>query len=391
MLPCSLARKVSSVGSNKVKADGDYSAPVKPTRTKTESISDTTLGSWTTRCGEQSGIDGKMKQNAASNLSCLPALFVSSSKESSAFNKKQTAVPQVKSYITSTVLSNRTIITATKDSPTSTSSMPKSKVRLETDSAPKIQAALSPHKKSRFTWVKCQGTETSQKKTEVHQVLLNPVSASTPSSVVSRQSQASSKRLYRKHSFPSSTPRKSKYSWVSSSCSPTAAAKSALAKLPHKLFTPKAHKVPGKMAKEGPEGKKPTPTTISLKRGKVGGGASTSQANHGSRYRWKAVAATSSAAVRGAAPRSSRKSSVYQWTAQKNDSASRASRVQHSLSSPLSSSGFKLRSRTKIIRRCSSRSGSNTIIFLKSFATSGFTSSKPLSFWLRNQLESQER
>ncbi|XP_034167844.2 zinc finger CCCH domain-containing protein 3 [Pangasianodon hypophthalmus] len=350
---CSVMGKESSRGNNRVPADGGDRTVLKP-RTNIESITDLSESALV-KCGQQSGLDGKMRQSATSDIRCSATSAVLLSEESSAFNKKRTALPQVKSYLTRTVSSNRTVIMATKDLPTLTSSVPTAKVRLKADLAPEIQAALSPHKTSRFTWVKSQETETSQPRSEIHQFPPSSVSASTASPVVAKHTHTSSKKLHRKLSFSPSTPRTSKYSWVSSSCSPTAAAKSAIAKLPHKLFSPKALKVPGKTAKEGLEGKKLTTTAVISKRAKVSGGASTSHTSHGSRYRWKAVAATSTAVVRGTTPRSSRKSSVYRWTAQKDEkeSASPASRVQHSPSTPLPSSGFKLRSRTKIIRRCS--------------------------------------
>ncbi|KAF5903199.1 zinc finger CCCH domain-containing protein 3, partial [Clarias magur] len=199
--------------------------------------------------------------------------------------------------------------------------------RLKADSPSKIPTALSAHKKSQFTWVKSQGSKTSQTKPEIHQLSSSSVSASTASPVAATPTQTSSKKLH-------------------------AAAKSA--DLPQKLLSPKVHpKVPGKTAKEALEGKKLTTSSVSSKRTKVSGGASTS---HGSRYRWKAAATTFAAAASGSTSRPSRKSSVYQWTAQKDkkDSASPASRVQHSTSTPLSGSAFKLRSRTKIIRRSGS-------------------------------------
>ncbi|KAB5584338.1 hypothetical protein PHYPO_G00106280 [Pangasianodon hypophthalmus] len=287
---CSVMGKESSRGNNRVPADGGDRTVLKP-RTNIESITDLSESALV-KSGQQSGLDGKMRQSATSDIRCSATSAVLLSEESSAFNKKRTALPQVKSYLTRTVSSNRTVIMATKDLPTLTSSVPTAKVRLKADLAPEIQAALSPHKTSRFTWVKSQETETSQPRSEIHQFPPSSVSASTASPVVAKHTHTSSKKLHRKLSFSPSTPRTSKYSWVSSSCSPTAAAKSAIAKLPHKLFSPKALKVPGKTAKEGLEGKKLTTTAVISKRAKVSGGASTSHASHGSRYRWKAVAAT---------------------------------------------------------------------------------------------------
>ncbi|KAM9483340.1 zinc finger CCCH domain-containing protein 3 [Clarias gariepinus] len=264
----------------------------------------------------------------------------------SAFSKKQTALPQAPSNLTY----NRTAVTATKASSSSSSPpLTTSKVSLKAGSNSKIQTALSAHKKSQFTWVKSQGSKTNQTKPEIHQLSSSSVSASIASPVAATSTQTSSKKLDGKLSRSPSTSATSKYSWVSSSCSSTAAAK--LVDLPQKHLSPKVLKVPGKTAKEALEGKKLTTSTVSSKRAKVSGGATTS---HGSRYRWKAAATTSAAS--GSTSRTSRKSSVYRWTAQKDkkDSASPASRVQHSTSTPLSTSGFKLRSRTKIIRRSSS-------------------------------------
>lgn len=338
---CSLMDKVSSQGSNKITADGGNRTVLIPTRTNTESIADL-AESATLKLGRQIGLDGKLSSASS---------FLSSSEESSAFNKMHIALPQVKS--SSTVSSNRAVTMATADSSTLTS-ITSSQIRFEADSAPKIHT--SPHKNSRFTWVKSQGTETSQTKSEIHQSSSSLVSTST-ASPVAKPTHTSSKKLHRKLTPSSNTPKRSKYSWVSSSCSPTAAARSAFVKVQHKVFSPRALKVSGKTAKEGHEGKKLTATTVISKRAKISGGTSSSHMSHGSRYRWKAVTTTSGVYVRGSTPKSSRKSSVYQWTAQKDkkDSASPASRVQHSHSTPVSSSGFKLRSRTKIIRRSSNR------------------------------------
>lgn len=335
----SAMRQESSLGSNAVRGNSGDMALLKPTQTNIKSIADLAESA---KCGVQSAPDGKVRQNASPNIRCSSASLFPSSEESSAFNKKQAAMPHVKSYLTSTVSSSQTVLMASKDSQTLTSSKPTAEIRLKADSAPKIQAPLSPQKKSRFTWVKNQGT--SQMKSDLHRFSASSDSTSAASTLVVKQTQTSSKKLHRKLSFSPSTPKTSKYSWVSSSCSPTAAAKSAFTKSPHKLTSPKGLKVPGKL----------TTAAIVSKRAKVSGGTSTSHVSHGSRYRWKAVAASSATSARVSPPRSSRKGSVYRWTAQKDEKDS-GSRVQLSPSTPLSSSGFKLRSRTKIIRPCSNR------------------------------------
>ncbi|KAI5109399.1 zinc finger CCCH domain-containing protein 3, partial [Silurus meridionalis] len=357
----SITGKESLLQINNVPADGGDRTVLKSTRT--ESIVDP-IDSGLLKYGQKSAADVKMKPDATSNTSCSAALMVPSSKESSASNKKHTAPPQIKPCLKTTLSSNQTVKMPAKESPTP--SLPTSKVSLQADSPPKIQPALSPHKKSRFTWVKNQWTETSQTTAEIHQFSPSSASASSASPVVPKHTQTSSKKLHRKLSFSTSSSRTSKYSWVSSSCSPTASAKSTSAKLPHKRFSPKALKVIGKTSKEGLEGKKLTATSTVSKRAKVS--ASTSHASHDSRYCWKAVAAASSSAARGSTPRSSRKSSVYRWTAQKDekDSTWSASRVQQSPSTPLSSTGFKLRSRTKIISPASERRPNVGMVYIRS-------------------------
>lgn len=344
------------MGSNKYLGDHRVRTVLKPTQAIIESTTDL-LDSKVLKCGQ---LDRNMRPNATSNTRCLAASLVTSSEEPSAFNKKQTALLHVKSHLPSNVLSNQTVPMAPNDPQTMTSpnssliSPETAKIKLKGNIYSKIQAALSPHKKSPFTWVKLQGAETSQPKSDVQQSSTSSVSAATASPVNSKQTQTSIKKLHRKLSFSPTTPKTSKYSWVSSSCSPTAAARSALAKPQLKLFSSKALKVPGKTVKLGLEGKKLTTSAVLTKRNKVSGGAFTSTASKGSLYRWKAVAPSSAVSEHAASPRSSRRSSLYRWTAQKDTKYS-ASRIQHSPSTPLSSSGFKLRSRTKIIRRCSNR------------------------------------
>lgn len=307
---CVVMRQESSPGSNKIPSDSVVMPVLKPTQTNIESSADL-AESALLQCGLQIGPDGKVRHNVSLNIKCSASSIFPSSEESSAFNTK----PHEKSYLTSTVSSNQSALKTVKDSQTPTSSIPTAKIGLEADSAPKVQSALSPHKKSRFTWVKNQGTETSQTKSDIQHLSTSSDSVPTASPVVAKQTQTSSKKHHCKLSFSPGTRKTSKYSWVSSSSSPKEAAKSALTNPPHKLL-PKALNDPGK--------------------------------SHG-RYHWKAVAASSTVSAHVSTPRSSRKFSLYRWTAQKDERDS-ASRVQH-----LSCSGFKLRSRTKIIRPYSNR------------------------------------
>ncbi|XP_036417693.1 zinc finger CCCH domain-containing protein 3 [Colossoma macropomum] len=295
----------------------------------------------------------------------LPHLFPSS-EETRAFNKKNTlAQLQAKSHLTSSISSNRTVImaTASKDFssgqtvPPRACSSPALNLKLKSDSTARVHTVSSPHKRSQFTWVKSQGTKNSQP---------SPTSASvsTATAVVAsiKPVHGSNKKIQRKPSLSSGPTKTSKYSWVSSSCSTTAAGKVTPSKLPNKQLSPKALKVPGKATKEVLDGTKKlacTPSTPS-KRTKVSGGTSTPQVSHANRYCWKATAQSSSTVASGSTPRSSRKGSLYRWTAQKEGKDSglgpHPSRAQQNPSSThLSNSAFKLRSRTKIIRRYSNR------------------------------------
>ncbi|XP_060723551.1 zinc finger CCCH domain-containing protein 3 [Tachysurus vachellii] len=311
---CVVMRQESSQGSNKIPSDSGVMPVLKPTQTNIESSADL-AESALLQCGLHIGPNGKVRHNVSLNIKCSASSIFPSSEESSAFNTK----PHEKSYLTSTVSSNQTALKTVKDSQTPTSSIPTAKIGLQAESAPKVQSALSPHKKSRFTWVKNQGTKTSQTKSDIQHFSKSSDSVPTASPVVAKQTQTSSKKHHCKLSFSPGTRKTSKYSWVSSSSSPKEAAKSALANPSHKLL-PKAPNNPRK-----------------------------SHESLDSRYHWKAVAASSTVSAHVSKLRSSRKFSVYRWTAQKDETNS-ASRVQHSHSTPLSSSGFKLRSRTKIIR-----------------------------------------
>ncbi|XP_017577118.2 zinc finger CCCH domain-containing protein 3 [Pygocentrus nattereri] len=346
---------------------------LKPTRTKTEIgiKSNAELAGSSALIDSQQSKRNEMKTSlnattkTASDMICDTATSsVPSSEGTCAFNKKNTlAQLQAKSHFTSSVSSRRTVIMTTASEefssgqavPPRACSSPAANLKLKSDSTIRVHTVSSPHKKSQFTWVKSQGTKSSQP---------SPTSSSvsTATAVVAsiKPVHGSNKKIQRKPSLSSGPPKTSKYSWVSSSCSTTAAAKVTPSKLPNKQLSPKALKVLGKATKEGLDGTKKlasTPSTPS-KRTKVSGGTSTPPVSHANRYCWKAAAQSSSTVLTGSTLRSSRKGSLYRWTAQKEGKDSglgpHPSRAQQNPSiTHLSNSGFKLRSRTKIIRRYS--------------------------------------
>ncbi|XP_035380368.1 zinc finger CCCH domain-containing protein 3 isoform X2 [Electrophorus electricus] len=324
----------------------------------------------------QFGLERNIKLHAASQsasdlVSCSGTVSVSSSKEPSAFNKRQTlALSHMKSHVTSINLTNKTVIMA----PSYTSAHPPAALACFSAAsnlkhkngaaAAQVSAACSSPKRSRFIWVKCEGTGTSQPKPAICPAMRPPSSSlasAGPTAVANiKQVIGSNKKPHRRPGLCQGTPKTSAYSWVASSCSMGTVAKAAsLGKLPHK--PPKALKLPCKMGKDGLEGAKKIAFAplMAPKRAKAGGGSTASQVNHGSRYRWKAAPQSSSMGVCASTPKFSRKTSVYQWTARKQDRDSSpgplSSGLQHSPStaSP-SGGGVKLRNRAMINRKSSS-------------------------------------
>ncbi|XP_062853177.1 zinc finger CCCH domain-containing protein 3 isoform X2 [Trichomycterus rosablanca] len=316
---------------NRVSAADGMRTVQKPAKTKSQAATKSSADMNVP--GQQSGFELNRESNKTLNMgsSSLPA-----SEETSTFIKKDiSASSPGKTHHTSTISTNKTA----HNLPSSASTVPGSTIRLKEDSAAPVQAASSPNKSSRFTWVKNQNSKQST----------STVSAPAAPPAVAVQTHSSNRKRCRRLSLSSGAPKISKYSWVSTSCSSSTGAK-VPAKLPHKPLSPKSPKVPGKTIKE-----KLASTPLSSKRLKVNGGASTPHLGQASRYRWKAVAAASPVAVCTSTPKSSRKGSAYQWTAKREEKNSGLlpSRVQHCTSTPPSSGGFRLKSRTKIIRRLS--------------------------------------
>lgn len=371
-----LTGKESLLSGENIPATSTNRTVLKPTTNKSETgikpvsglAGSSLLSSYQQSERERKSLNASSK--SAPDMICDAATsFVSSSKETCAFDiKNPSAVQQEESHLTSSISSNRTVImaTGTKDSSSSqtvlsrTCSKPALNLKLQSESAVQGQTFSFPHKRSQFIWVKNQESKNSQPKSDTAESSPSPVSAATTSTSGAaniKQAHGSNKKVHRRSSFSSGPSKTSKYSWVSSTCSTMMAAKVTSAKPASKQLVPKTLKVPGKTTKEGLDGTKTFTSTSSTpsKRTKVSGGTSASQVSHASQYSWKAASHNLSAL--SSTPRSSRKGSVYRWTAQKDgkDSGLGTSRVQHFSTTPRSSSGFKLRSRTKIIRRHSSR------------------------------------
>ncbi|XP_072540398.1 uncharacterized protein zc3h3 isoform X2 [Salminus brasiliensis] len=378
-----ITKKESLLSGDVIRATSANRTILKSTQTKT----DTSVSSNADLAGSSStgAQQSEKKANptctskSASHMVCATATsFVSSYEETCAFKNKTSAPLQAKSHFTSSSSSaDRTVImaAATKDFSSAPTTPPQTcfssalNHRFKLDSTARAQTtSSSPHKTSQFTWVKSQGTTNSQLKPEIHSTVSSPNSGSGSAAAGIaniKNVHSSNKKAHRRPSLSSGPLKTSKYSWVSSSCSTATVTRGTPTKLPNKQPSPKAHKLPGKATKEGSDMTKKltcVPSTMS-KRTKVSGGTSTTHVNHANanRYSWKAAVQSSSGVSVGSTPRPSRKGSVYRWTAQKEgkDSGFRPhpSRVQTSPApTPLSSSGFKLRSRTKIIRRSSTSS-----------------------------------
>ncbi|KAK7155381.1 hypothetical protein R3I93_010118 [Phoxinus phoxinus] len=309
---------------------------------------------------------------------------------------KLSAQLQVKPHLPTAAISNRTVVlpSANKDSSmiSSTSNL-QSQASLSPTKLLQSQASLSPakllqsqatlsptklqlkpdstqtsiaspcHKKSRFTWVKNQEM-VNIKSTPKPVNSLSPASESTPGTATVRRVSTSNKRVSRKPlSLSLGAPKTSKYTWVSSSCSLSTGGKANTStKILRKPLSPKSLKIPVRTSQGGLEGPKKekrygTTSTTSSKKSRAGG-ATTSHAGHTSRYRWKAAGQNATANASSSTSRTTHKSTVYRWTANKNaqkgekgSAVSSSSARINPTTTQLSAGAFKLRSQTKIIRK----------------------------------------
>ncbi|XP_056606125.1 zinc finger CCCH domain-containing protein 3 [Triplophysa dalaica] len=261
---------------------------------------------------------------------------------------------------------NDSSLTSSDTSFQSHTSLTPTKLVQKPDSTQKCVASC--HKRSQFTWVKKQEVVNVKNipKTEAHPIetSVSPAPGSSPGTVKVRRLSGSNKRISHKPNLSLGSTKTSKYSWVSSSCSSSTAGKTNTTKQLRKPLSPKSYKVPVKITPFGFEGTKKTrsPTTLSVvsKKSKTGG-ASTSNVGHTSRYSWKPAGQGSTSNTTSSVPRSAHKNTAYQWVANKNGQKGEkrpvlSSSPAHSNTptTPKSSGAFKLRSRTKIIRRFSS-------------------------------------
>lgn len=307
---------------------------------------------------------------------------------------------QVKPHLPTAAISNRTVVlsSANKDSSmASATSNLQSQASLSPAKCLQSQASLSPtkllqcqaslspakphlkldstqtpiaspcRKRSRFTWVKNQEM-VNIKSTPKPVNSLSPASESSSGTATVRRVSSSNKRVSRKPlSLTLGDPKTSKYTWVSSSCSLSTAGKANTStKMLRKPLSPKSLKTPVRTSQGGLEGPKKekrygTTSTTSSKKSRAGG-ATTSHAGHTSRYRWKAAGQNATANASSSTSRTTHKSTVYRWTANKNaqkgekgSAVSSSSARFNPTTTPLSAGAFKLRSQTKIIRKSVSK------------------------------------
>ncbi|XP_042581942.1 zinc finger CCCH domain-containing protein 3-like [Cyprinus carpio] len=283
---------------------------------------------------------------------------------------KPSAPVQVKPHLSTATLSKRTVVmpTANIDCTIASSaasniqsqaSLSPTKLQLKVDSTQTCVASPC-HKKSRFTWVK------NQEKVNIKSTPKPVTSGSSPGTATVKRVSSSNKKVSRKPNLSLAAPKTSKYSWVSSSCSLSTAGKAnALTKTPRKPLSPKSLKVPVRTSQGGLEvpikEKRCASTFTTLSKKSKATGASTSHEDHASRYRWKAAGQSATANASSSISRPTHKGTVYQWTANKNGhkgekvfALSSNHNYMNLTTTPLSPGAFKLRSRTKIIRRSAS-------------------------------------
>ncbi|XDV35749.1 hypothetical protein PO909_005637 [Leuciscus waleckii] len=268
---------------------------------------------------------------------------------------------QVKPHLPTAAISNRTVVlsSANKDSSMASStsnlqsqaSLSPAKPQLKLDST-QTRIASPCRKRSRFTWVKNQEM-VNIKSTSKPVNSLSSATESSPGTATVRRVSSANKKVSRKPlSLSLGDPKTSKY---------TAGKANTSTKMLRKPLSPKSLKIPVRTSQGGQEGPKKekkygTTSTTSSKKSR-GGGATTSHAGHTSRYRWKAAGQNATANA-SSTSRTTHKSTVYRWTANKNaqkgekgSAVSSSSARINPTTTPLSAGAFKLRSQTKIIRK----------------------------------------
>ncbi|XP_073708652.1 uncharacterized protein zc3h3 [Garra rufa] len=294
-------------------------------------------------------------------------------KSSSAVNDHSIPLPvkppapvQVKPHLSTAALSSRTLVmpTASRDCTMASSasnsqsqaSLSPTKLQLKLDST-QTRVASPCHKKSRFTWVK------SQEMLNIKSTPKPVTPGSSPGAATVKRVSSSNKKVSRKPNLSLGSPKTSKYTWVSSSCSSSTAVKASTStKTPRKPLSPKSLKVPVRTSQGGLEGlkkeKRCATTLTTLSKKPKATGASTT---HASRYRWKATGQNTTVNASSSTSRITHKGTVYRWTANKNGQRGEKGSAlsfnaihMNPTTTMLPPGAFKLRSRTKIIRRSAS-------------------------------------
>ncbi|KAM4628681.1 zinc finger CCCH domain-containing protein 3 [Polymixia lowei] len=212
----------------------------------------------------------------------------------------------------------------------------------------------SPLKQSKFTWVKSQDTGgVGPKQTRSMSPGKGMSSATTsisnagiasggpPTTTIKR---TPSKKLPRRLSLVTGAPKTSKYTWISSTAG-------GQAKLSRKPLSPKALALAQRALGKVEATKKLKSAATHSPKTKKGMTASSTTSSPSSRYRWKAGGQSACGTAAGAVS-VARRGSVFHWTSEKNSKGAPPSLpVCGSVQTSSSPSGFKLRSRMKIIRR----------------------------------------
>ncbi|TNN63931.1 Zinc finger CCCH domain-containing protein 3 [Liparis tanakae] len=216
-----------------------------------------------------------------------------------------------------------------------------------------VQVNASFLKKSKFTWIKSPNLRGAGKAVAVAPTSVSKVGVASGSSPSFTAKRTPGKKLPRKLSSLHVSPKTSKYRWVSVSAG-------AQAKTPRKSISPKALALSQRALEKGEVNKK-LKAEDRMKKGVAGSSASSPPI---SRYRWKAGGqSTSGAAPVGATV--ARRRSAFHWTPERSNKGGKGglaasppgtqrSQRTHLMPS-CSPSGFKLRSRMKIIRKSPTR------------------------------------
>ncbi|KAF1385306.1 hypothetical protein PFLUV_G00106360 [Perca fluviatilis] len=250
--------------------------------------------------------------------------------------------------------------------PLSVSKVPKQPSIKPTSHTSRGQVSVSVLKKSKFTWVKSrnvggvdppQASPVSSPKGKAVAVVPASVSkagVASGSSPLCTNKRTPGKKLPRKLSSISVAPKTSKYRWVSSSAG-------AQAKVPRKSPSPKALAPSQRALEKGEVTKKLRAASTPSAKMRKGIAGSSTNSSTSSCYRWKAGGPSTSAAAAGGTT-VARRRSAFHWTSEKSNKgvkgvASPTVSQRSSFMPSSSPSGFKLRSRMKIIRRSASGGG----------------------------------